>query len=55
MLRCMTLGNWVDSRRSRGDFCYTPKMELVRCYELFLNSHKTTKYPVANTEKFKIL
>jgi len=55
MLRCMTLGNWGDSRRSRGDFSYTPKIGLVGSYELLLNSYQTTKYPVANTEKFKIL
>jgi len=51
----MTLGNWGGSRRSRGDFSYTPKMGLFRSYELFLNSYQTTKCPVANIEKLKIL
>jgi hypothetical protein len=50
MVRCMTLGNWGDSRRSRGDFSYTPKIGLVVCFGLFLNSYQTTKCPVVNTK-----
>ena len=53
MLRCMTLGNWGDNRRSRDDFSYTPKMGLVGSYELFLSSYQTTNCPVANTKKIQ--
>jgi len=53
MLRCMTLGNWGDNRRSRCDFSYTPKTGLVGFNELFLSSYKITNCPVANTKKIQ--